>query len=108
MNKGVVIKFSEDQKYATSDKGYVIIKEISNLSNIPIQLIVPRNDLPSGSIICPILSRQNCINTIDLGIPQLAMHSIREMVSILDVYYGIKLLSQFYNSYLDINDNIDF
>lgn len=57
-----------------------------------------RNDSPCGSTIGPILSAQLGLQAVDVGAPQLSMHSIREMAGVEDIANSINLFSTFYES----------
>ncbi len=105
MHGGVVIKYNSNQRYATSSRSAALIKVIAHKSNIPIQEFMVRNDSPCGSTIGPIVSAKLGIPTIDVGLPQLSMHSIREMAGTVDVDLGISLLrvSQQHNSFIHFN-----
>lgn len=92
MHAGVVIKYNSNQRYATSSRSAAIIKAIAHAQSIPIQEFMVRNDSPCGSTIGPIVSAKLGIMTIDVGLPQLSMHSIREMAGTRDVDLGIRLL----------------
>ena len=63
------------------------------------QALMNRNDIPSGSTIGPHVSTQMGIATVDIGQPQLAMHSIRELVAVKDVEELTTLLEELYNHY---------
>lgn len=92
MHGGVVIKYNSNQRYATSSRTAAIIKAIAHAQNIPIQEFMVRNDSACGSTIGPIVSAKLGVSTIDVGLPQLSMHSIREMAATGDVDLGIRLL----------------
>lgn len=92
MHGGVVIKYNSNQRYATSSRTAALIKAIALKHDIPIQEFMVRNDSACGSTIGPIVSAKLGVATIDVGLPQLSMHSIREMAGTRDVNLGIKLL----------------
>jgi len=96
IHKGVVIKLNANQRYATTSITSLVLKEIANRNNIPIQEFVVRNDSLCGSTIGPIVSSHTGIRTVDIGNPQLSMHSIRETCGIVDVTYAINLLRSYY------------
>ncbi|KAI7905247.1 peptidase M18 [Cokeromyces recurvatus] len=97
MHKGTVIKINANQKYATTAPTSLILHEIARQRNIPIQEFVVRNDSSCGSTIGPMLSAKLGLRTIDIGNPQLSMHSIREVGGVDDVKNGIDLLQAFFD-----------
>lgn len=76
MNKGTVIKINANAHYATNSPGIVLVEEIARRARVPLQLFVVRNDSSCGSTIGPMLSAALGTRTLDLGNPQLSMHSI--------------------------------
>jgi aspartyl aminopeptidase len=105
-HKGLVIKYNTKQRYATNCVSSFIIKEIAKRHNIPLQEFVVRNDVACGSTIGPILSANTGIRTIDVGIPQLGMHSIREMCGTEDVGHAINILTEFYNEFSILDETL--
>ena len=80
INGGLVIKHNCNQRYATNAPTAFLIREIAKRHGLPIQDFVVRQDTACGSTIGPIVSTGLGVRTIDVGIPQFSMHSIREMV----------------------------
>ncbi|KAJ3083233.1 hypothetical protein HK102_001181 [Quaeritorhiza haematococci] len=91
MNKGVVIKQNANQRYATTSVTMLIVRECAKAKGVPLQEFVVRNDSPCGSTIGPMLSAKLGMRTIDVGNPQLSMHSIRETCGAEDVKHAIDL-----------------
>lgn len=106
INAGPVIKINANQRYATNSPGIVLLKNIADIAKIPLQLFVVRNDSPCGSTIGPILAAKLGIRTLDLGNPQLSMHSIRETGGTYDVIKLCDLFSGFFKNYVDIDERI--
>ena len=102
LGRGVVLKRSPGANYATDLTNQSLINIISKKYNIPLQYLINRNDVPSGSTIGPHVSTILGVSTIDIGLPQLAMHSIREVSAVKDLEYLIDLLKSLYNFYDDI------
>jgi aspartyl aminopeptidase len=99
MNKGTVIKINANQRYATNSPGIVLLQECARAAAVPLQLFVVRNDSPCGSTIGPGLAASLGMRTLDLGNPQLSMHSIRETGGTEDVGFAVKLFKEFFVSY---------
>ncbi len=95
MNHGPVVKFNAKQRYATSSETASVIRYIANSINENIQPFVMRNDLACGTTIGPVSATRLGIKTIDIGIPQLGMHSIREMAGTRDAYSLFRILREF-------------
>ncbi|KAI9296319.1 aspartyl aminopeptidase [Neoconidiobolus thromboides FSU 785] len=96
---GVVIKHNANQRYATTSATSAILKHIAERLSLPLQEFVVRNDCACGSTIGPILSSKLGLQTIDIGCPQLSMHSIREMAGVQDLAHAIKLFEEFYGCF---------
>ncbi|KAI1312142.1 aspartyl aminopeptidase-like protein [Xylaria venustula] len=106
MNKGTVIKINANQRYATNSPGIVLLQEIAKRAGVPLQLFVVRNDSPCGSTIGPMLSAKLGVRTLDLGNPQLSMHSIRETGGTYDVGHAIKLFESYLSHYSELEPKI--
>lgn len=106
VNKGPVIKINANQRYATNSPGIVLMKKLGDTYHIPLQLFVVRNDSPCGSTIGPILASKLGIRTLDLGNPQLSMHSIRETGGSFDVIKLCKLFKGYFDDYHSLDDII--
>ena len=100
LNDGPVIKTNANQRYATNSTTASIFRHLCDRQNVPIQSFVNRTDLGCGSTIGPITAANIGVQTIDVGVPTFAMHSIREMAGTEDAYNLYKVLSCFY-SYQD-------
>lgn len=83
-NHGVAVKVNANQRYATSTRGVAHIRGISEAAGVPMQTFVSRNNMPCGSTIGPITATRLGIEAIDVGVPQLSMHSAREMCGLED------------------------
>jgi aspartyl aminopeptidase len=85
VNGGVVIKRNANQRYATDSVSEAEAVAACGEAGVPLQYYLHRNDLPCGSTIGPITAARLGVPTVDLGAPQLAMHSAREMAGIDDI-----------------------
>ncbi|KAK6202433.1 peptidase M18 [Scheffersomyces amazonensis] len=106
LNAGPVIKINANQRYATNSPGIVLLKKVAESVKVPLQLFVVRNDSPCGSTIGPILAAKLGIRTLDLGNPQLSMHSIRETGGTYDIVKLTDLFKGFFEHYVDIDEKI--
>lgn len=84
INQGVVIKSNAGQRYATSSTSIAPFVDACNTAKVPIQFFASRNNIACGSTIGPITATRLGIDTIDVGIPQLSMHSAREVCGTRD------------------------
>ncbi|XWS60293.1 hypothetical protein CRYUN_Cryun07bG0023900 [Craigia yunnanensis] len=109
LHGGLVIKHNANQRYATNAVTSFIFREIAMKHNLPIQDFVVRNDMPCGSTIGPILASGVGIRTVDIGAPQLSMHSIREMCAVDDVKHSYEHFKAFFQefSHLDTMVTVD-
>ncbi|XP_009336013.2 probable aspartyl aminopeptidase isoform X2 [Pyrus x bretschneideri] len=107
MQKGLVIKHNANQRYATSGVTSFIFKEIGKIHNLPTQEFVVRNDMGCGSTIGPILASGAGIRTVDCGIPQLSMHSVREICGKEDIDIAYKYFKAFYQTFSSIDRKLD-
>ena len=96
INGGLAIKISANQSYTSDAHSVAAIKQLLEESQIPYQYFVNRSDTRGGSTIGPISSSHVGINSIDLGLPMLAMHSIRELCGVDDYFYINRLIKRFY------------
>ncbi len=81
---GVVVKHNANQRYATDAAGVAWLTAVAEGAGVPLQHFSMRNDLPCGSTIGPISATRLGIPTVDVGVAQLAMHSVRELCGALD------------------------
>ncbi|XP_047323611.1 probable aspartyl aminopeptidase [Impatiens glandulifera] len=106
LQKGLVIKHNANQRYATSGVTSFLFKEIAKIHNLPLQEFVVRNDTGCGSTIGPILAAGVGIRTVDCGIPQLSMHSIREVCGTEDIDNAYKYFKAFYTTFSIIDTKL--
>ncbi|KAL2934483.1 putative aspartyl aminopeptidase [Bienertia sinuspersici] len=106
MHGGLVIKHNANQRYATNAITSFIFKEIGHKHHLPIQDFVVRNDMPCGSTIGPILASGVGIRTVDVGTPQLSMHSIREMCAVDDVMHSYMHFKVFFMEFSELDSKI--
>ncbi|NLX18268.1 MAG: M18 family aminopeptidase [Desulfobulbus sp.] len=98
LNQGPVIKFNAAQRYATDAITAGLFRQLCTMADIPCQEFVMRNDMISGSTIGPLTAAEIGVPTVDVGAPQLAMHSIRETIGHLDGWYLLKVMTTFFGA----------
>ena len=98
MNGGIVLKFSARQSYTTDGVSGAVVKKICEDNSIPLQVFVNRSDIPGGSTLGNISNTKISMNTADIGLAQLAMHSPYESAGTKDVLALIRFSEAFYRS----------
>lgn len=98
MNKGIVIKYNANQKYTTDAISAAIFKEICRKAEVEVQSYVNRSDIPGGSTLGNISNSHISLNTVDIGLAQLAMHSPYETAGVKDTENMIKAVKTFYET----------
>ncbi|XP_074316547.1 putative aspartyl aminopeptidase [Silene latifolia] len=106
MHGGLVIKHNANQRYATNAVTSFIFREIGEKHQLPVQDFVVRNDTACGSTIGPIVASGVGIRTVDVGAPQLSMHSIREMCAVDDVMYSYKHFKAFFQEISEVDSKV--
>jgi aspartyl aminopeptidase len=84
INKGVALKTNSNQRYATSAVSSIGFLQACRTARAQHQVFVSRNNMPCGSTIGPITATRLGIDTVDVGVPQLSMHSAREVCGVSD------------------------
>ncbi|MEG2915405.1 MAG: M18 family aminopeptidase [Oscillospiraceae bacterium] len=108
INKGIVIKYNANQKYTSDAISAAIFKGILDDMKIPYQSFANRSDLTGGSTLGNISNTQVALNTVDIGLPQLAMHSIYETAGTKDTDYFIDVCEKFYGLTVRKIDNDNY
>jgi aspartyl aminopeptidase len=96
LGAGPVIKINRNQRYATNSEGAARLRLIAERAGVNVQSFVMRSDLACGSTIGPITATETGIATTDIGVPTLAMHSVRELACAADLPQIVSLLEAFY------------
>ncbi|MGD0664177.1 MAG: M18 family aminopeptidase [Rhabdochlamydiaceae bacterium] len=91
--KGIVIKYNASKKYVTDAKTAALVVSACKELKLPYQSFAGRSDMGSGSTIGPVFASQMGMPTVDMGIPLLSMHSIREVMAVQDHLDMCRLLT---------------
>lgn len=94
LGKGIVLKSNANQRYASSAETLAQTVQIAQKANIPLQHFASRSDMPCGSTVGPSLTASTGIQAVDLGCPQLSMHSSREIMAVQDYLDLVAFLTQ--------------
>ncbi|MDC0640623.1 M18 family aminopeptidase [Porticoccaceae bacterium] len=97
LNGGPVIKVNVKQRYATNSLSASMFRQLCADVDVPVQTFVSRSDMGCGSTIGPVTSSRLGVPTLDVGIPQLAMHSCRELTGFEDPERLTQVLQGFFN-----------
>ena len=90
-----MLKVNQNLRYASESRGTAAFALACEQADVPLQRYVHRADLPCGSTIGPASAARTGMITVDVGAPQLAMHSIREVMAAADVDLYIRALTAF-------------
>ena len=99
MNEGIVVKSHAGQKYTSDGVSIALFRDICEKAGVPIQFFANRSDEAGGSTLANISSAKVSLNAVDIGLPQLAMHSAYETAGIKDTCYMIKAMKQFFSTH---------
>ena len=90
MNGGIVLKFNAAQRYCTDGVSAAMFRDICRQADVPVQTFVNRSDIAGGSTLGNISNTKVALNTADIGLAQLAMHSPYETAGVKDTEYLVK------------------
>ena len=98
MNQGIAIKFNAAQNYTSSGYSSALFIDVLKQNNVPYQFFANRSDIRAGGTLGSISSTHVSIQSVDIGCPQLSMHSSYEVAGLKDIEYMYQCLKAFYNS----------
>jgi aspartyl aminopeptidase len=96
LNGGIVIKFHGSQKYTTDAVSAAVMKKLCQNADVPYQIYTNRSDIAGGSTLGNISTAHVSVSSVDIGLPQLAMHSAVETAGSRDTEYAQKAFVEFY------------
>ena len=105
LNKGIVIKYSANQKYTTDAVSGAIMRVICEKAGVPYQTFTNRSDMLGGSTLGNISQSQVALNTVDIGLPQLAMHSPYETAGAKDTAFLVEAAKVLFSSSVEGTGN---
>lgn len=98
LNGGIVIKYSANQKYTTDGVSAAIFRILCERAGVPYQVFLNRSDLQGGATLGNLSANQVAVNCVDIGLPQLAMHSPYETAGADDTGYLIRAAKELFES----------
>jgi len=98
LNRGPAIKLNANQRYATNSETGAIFRKLASDLDVPVQAFVARSDMPCGTTIGPLAAAEIGVRTLDVGVPQLAMHSIRELAGTADAFNLCKVFARLFGT----------
>ncbi len=108
LNGGIVIKHSANQKYTTDAVSAAVMRRLCERADVPYQNFLNRSDMLGGSTLGNISNSKVSLNTVDIGLPQLAMHSPYETAGAKDMAYMVKVFEEFYRSCIRVSEDGHF
>lgn len=98
LNHGIVVKYSANQKYTTDAVSGAIFRSFCEKAGVPYQIFLNRSDMIGGSTLGNLSGTQVAVNTVDIGLAQLAMHSPYETAGAADTAYLARVARLFFSS----------
>ena len=105
VNQGVVIKFSGNQRYTSDGVTVAVFRSICGKAGVPTQVFTNHSDIAGGSTLGNISALQVPVPCVDIGLPQLAMHSSYETAGVKDLEYMIIAMKGFYEAATEEMEN---
>lgn len=98
VNSGIVVKYNAAQKYTTDGVSAAMFKALCQKAGVPVQTFTNRSDMAGGSTLGNISNSHVALNTVDIGLPQLAMHSPYETAGVKDTLYLVEAAKAFFST----------
>lgn len=100
---GIAVKYNANQRYATDAHSDAIFRTLAARCGVKVQSYSNRADMAGGSTLGSIADTRVSIPTVDIGIPQLAMHSASEIMAAADLDFAVSALCELYSSRLSVS-----
>lgn len=98
LNRGPVLKVNANQRYATNSETGAVFRRLAEDEGVPVQAFAARSDMACGSTIGPLAAAETGVRTVDVGAPQWAMHSVRELAGTMDAFDLSRVLRRFFDT----------
>ncbi|SCV00316.1 LAMI_0G04236g1_1 [Lachancea mirantina] len=104
-NVGITLSLDPNAHMATDVVGIALVEELARMNGDKVQYFQIKNNSRSGGTIGPIVASQTGARTVDLGIAQLSMHSIRAATGSKDIGLAVKFFKGFFTNWRQVYDN---
>lgn len=104
INEGVVVKEAANQRYTTDALSRAVFEEACKRAGVPVQRFANRSDMPGGSTLGNLATQQVSLHSVDVGLPQLAMHSAFETAGTRDTGYLVAALRAVFEGTEEISE----
>lgn len=101
LNGGVVVKYNAAQHYTTDAESAALFVKLCRDAEVPVQRYSNRADLPGGSTLGNISTAHLSIPAVDVGLPQLAMHSCYEVAGVQDTESLVRAMTAYFSMELN-------
>ena len=105
MNGGIVIKYNASQRYTTDAVSAAVFRQICEEVDVPVQTYSNRADLPGGSTLGNISTAHVSVHSVDIGLPQRAMHSAYEVAGAKDTDFLVKAMTSYFSRSVRFGQN---
>ena len=106
INKGVVVKHNANQRYTTDAVSNAVFKAVCEKADAQVQHFANRSDVLGGGTLGNISNNRVALNTVDIGLPQFAMHSSFETAGVKDTETFADICKAFYECSVVKNGNV--
>ena len=103
MGRGVVLKFNASQRYTTDGVSASVFRWVCNKAGVPLQTYTNRPDIRGGSTLGHISLTHVSVPTVDIGLPQLAMHSCYETAAVADLDHMETAMTEYFSTALKVH-----
>ena len=104
LNGGVVLKFNANQRYTTDGLSAAVFRKICQAAQVPTQVYYNRADMKGGATLGYISLNHVSIPSVDIGLPQLAMHSCYETAGVQDARHLVNAMTAYYSATLEVRN----
>lgn len=105
LNGGIVIKHNANMRYITDAESEAVFIEVCKRAGVPVSHYTNRSDIAGGSTLGNIAVRNLSISGVDVGLPQLAMHSHVETVGAYDTECAVRAFEAFFSAHIKKDKN---